>query len=620
VTDEPYFTVLAHDKFRRANLTPEAEQEFFASGEEYVAHVLHTIRNEIAPGMQPRSILEFGCGPGRLAIPFSRRAKTTAVDVSPAMLEHARHNARRFGAPPIDFQTLDEFRRGDEKFELVNALLVFQRMPPHEGLEILRMLMSRIAGVGVFQLPVRQTIDPIRTLAKKVRRKPPHIYSLPDVLAITGECTIVPAQWGDLDVVTLYVHRPAAERPEPERAPELPPDLIDVRKMIAEASIERLNETAEGYFSSLTNWDGLLAKPFNNAEDAPAILINLGTILQGLRLYPGARVLEFGGGTGWLSRWLAQLGCRVTMLDVSPTALRIARELLVRNPLIGGKPEPQFLQFDGRHIDLPDASVDRIVCFDAFHHAPNPDDVLRELARVLAPGGIAAFAEPGPEHSRTAQSQYEMRTYGVVENDIHIHPLWSAARAAGFTDIRVAAFNARPMHLHLDQYDDLLGGGATLRDWAQWTREFMQNVRDFFLYKGSPDALDSRHAEGLSCIVEVLAHEGMHVQVRITNNGRAAWLPSTGEVGAVFLGGHLYDESGTLLQNDYMWQALPRALQPGQSLELDFELPPVEPGRYEVELDCVSREVAWFSRLKSKPPRIAISFSPAHGGEGAAGG
>src|SRR5947207_378487 len=146
IRDEPYFTVLAHDKFRRANLTPAAEQEFFASGDEYVAHVLHTIRNEIAPGLQPRSILEFGCGPGRLAIPFSRRAPTTAVDVDPAMLEHARRNAERFGAPGIRFQTLDEFRTGNGKFELVNALLVLQRMPVGEGLETLRMLMSRIAG------------------------------------------------------------------------------------------------------------------------------------------------------------------------------------------------------------------------------------------------------------------------------------------------------------------------------------------------------------------------------------------------------------------------------------------------------------------------------------------
>lgn len=606
IRDEPYFTVLAHDKFRRANLTPAAEQEFFASGEEYVAHVLHEIRNTIAPGLQPRTILEFGCGPGRLAIPFSRRAKTTAVDVERSMLDYARRNAERFGAPGIRFQTLDEFRASDEKFELVNALLVLQRMPVEEGLATLRMLMSRIAGVGVFQLPVKQTIGAVRKVAKRVRRKPPHIYSLPDVLAIIGDCTVVPAKWGDLDVVTIYVYRPAAERAEPERAPELPADLIDVRKMIAESSIERLNETAEGYFSSLTSWDGHLAKPFNNAEDAPAILINLATILQGLRLYPGARVLEFGGGTGWLSRWLAQLGCRVTMLDVSPTALRIAQELLERNPLIGDKPAPRFLQFDGRHIDLPDASVDRIVSFDAFHHAPNPEAVLGELARVLAPGGIAAFAEPGPEHSRTAQSQYEMRTYGVVENDIHIHALWPAARAAGFTDIRVAAFNARPMQLHLDQYDDLLGGGATLRDWAQWTREFMQNVRDFFLYKGSPDALDSRHVDGLSCVVEVLAHEGLHVRAKVTNNGRATWLPSTGDVGAVFLGGHLYDAEGKLLQNDYLWQELPRALAPGESVELEFDLPKIDLERYEVELDCVSREVAWFSRLKSKPVRIVV--------------
>jgi cyclopropane fatty-acyl-phospholipid synthase-like methyltransferase len=73
-------------------------------------------------------------------------------------------------------------------------------------------------------------------------------------------------------------------------------------------------------------------------------------LLQGLRLTAGTRVLEFGAGTGWLSRFLTQLGCRVTLLDVSPTALRIARELYDRHPVIGERPTPVFLPFDGRRI------------------------------------------------------------------------------------------------------------------------------------------------------------------------------------------------------------------------------------------------------------------------------
>jgi len=161
--------------------------------------------------------------------------------------------------------------------------------------------------------------------------------------------------------------------------------LIDVKELIAQASIEELNEKAEAYFSHLSNWDYYLAKPFGNAGDSPALLINFATMIQGLELTPGLRVLDFGAGTGWTSRYLSQMGCEVILLDVSATALEIAAELYRRQPVIGKRPSPKFLLFDGHKIDLPSGSVDRILCFDAFHHAANPDHILAELARILTP-------------------------------------------------------------------------------------------------------------------------------------------------------------------------------------------------------------------------------------------
>src|SRR5207244_10274446 len=106
--------------------------------------------------------------------------------------------------------------------------------------------------------------------------------------------------------------------------------FIDVKELVARSSIDELNRTAEAYFASLTDWDFHLAKPFSRADEAPAMLINLAVLLQGLRLSPGDVVLDFGGGTGWLSRFLTQLGCRAIVLDVSATALDVARALYER--------------------------------------------------------------------------------------------------------------------------------------------------------------------------------------------------------------------------------------------------------------------------------------------------
>jgi SAM-dependent methyltransferase len=335
-------------------------------------------------------------------------------------------------------------------------------------------------------------------------------------------------------------------------------------------------------------------------------------VLQGLALAPGMTVLEFGAGTGWLSRFLTQLGCKAILLDVAPTALQIARDLYRRQPPIGERLEPQFLVFDGGRIDLPDASVDRILCFDAFHHAPNPEVVLREFGRVLKPRGIAAFAEPGPRHSTTPQSQYEMRTYGVVEADIDIHALWESAKRLGFVDLKLAAFNVPPFHVSLHEYDDLLAGGETFGRWAEATRSFLNDARTFFLTKAGSEEADSRRAEGLRAVIEatlgeVRAGEPIATHLTIRNAGKAKWLDSHEPYGGVAIGAHLHDADGHLVDLDWFRAPIPRALEAGAEVTFDVTLPPLAPGRYIVELDCVSERVAWFAQVGSEPRRISIT-------------
>src|SRR5438128_9200976 len=87
---EPYFAVLTSPKYLRANLTNASEREFFDSGEEFVDWALKTIDLHLIPHFAPVSVLEYGCGAGRLAIPFARRpGSVMAVDRSAVMLNIA---------------------------------------------------------------------------------------------------------------------------------------------------------------------------------------------------------------------------------------------------------------------------------------------------------------------------------------------------------------------------------------------------------------------------------------------------------------------------------------------------------------------------------------------------
>jgi ubiquinone/menaquinone biosynthesis C-methylase UbiE len=394
-------------------------------------------------------------------------------------------------------------------------------------------------------------------------------------------------------------------------------ELIDVRQLMAQSSIEELNHLAEEYFSRLADWSYHLSKPFGSLDETPQLLINFAVILQGLSLCQGMTVLEFGAGTGWASRFLSQLGCRVISVDVSETALRIAAEHYQRLPVIGDKPAPLFLKFNGHQLDLPDKSVDRIMCLDAFHHVPNPSRVLSELCRVLKDGGIAGFAEPGPEHSKSPQSQYEMKTFKVVENDVNVHEIWMDAQVAGFTKMKLAIFNVPPFHLEMEEFDDFLQNGAASQRYAEAVSGFMQSQRNFFLYKGKPATTDSRFRNGLSAAISITppfiyAKEGETITAHavVTNNSPSVWLPRSAGLGAVHLGCHVYASDGKLFRHSYHWEALTpgegRPILPHETIESEVHIPALPKGHYLLEFDMVSNDVCWFALNGSQQVRIAL--------------
>jgi SAM-dependent methyltransferase len=395
--------------------------------------------------------------------------------------------------------------------------------------------------------------------------------------------------------------------------------LIDVQSLIAGRSLEEHCRLAEEYFARLSDWNHHLSKPFGSFDESPQLLINFAVVLQGLELCPGLTVLEFGAGTCWASRILTQLGCRVIACDVSATALRIGQELYARYPVAGDQPQPKFLLFDGRRIDLPDGSVDRIICLDSFHHVPNPTEVLSELGRVLAPGGIAGFAEPGPEHSKTAQSQYEMRTHGIVENDIDIQRIWQEGQRAGFTDLKLAVFNLAPFLVDAVEFEDLLSGGETSARYLDATLGFIRHQRNFFLYKDQTRVRDSRYRSGLTALVnvspaEVKVAEGETIKLHatITNNSSSKWLSRSAGLGAVLLGCHVRRADGSMFRESYHWEPLTagegRDVLPGETVEVEVVMPGLPRGQHILEFDLVSNDVCWFAINGSEVVRVTAQI------------
>ncbi|HUP61655.1 MAG TPA: methyltransferase domain-containing protein [Thermoanaerobaculia bacterium] len=644
----PYYAVIADPRnFGSGN--PAALREFFESGEAYVDGVLGRI-SDMSGGSNVRTVLEFGCGPGRLVCAFARRGfEVTAVDVSPTMLALARQNCEARNVRRIRFQSVEEYLQSGQTFDMVNATLVLQRMPPRHGYRILEQLISRVAPDGYLhiQLPYRSYRDclssalmvarrhseAVNKVVNVLRHRPAdadvagvEVYSLDEIFALlsAGKLDVRKvdlSRENELEVATLVARRRLVKTAETEPVMTPPPsleptpphesdELINVRELIRNLSIDELNRKADQYFAGMTSFESQLAKPFGSFGDAPSMLINIGVLMTGMRLRGGQTVLDFGAGTGWLSHRLAGMGCRMIVTDVSQTALDVARRRFEEIGL--AKTQPRFLRYEGERLDLPDESVDRIICFDSFHHVPNAAAVTHEFGRVLKPGGIAGFSEPGPRHSLSPQSQFEMRAYGVIENDVDIDAIWDDARTAGFQDLTIAVFNGDPVHLSLERFHELIRGGDALADAAHAMRHYLENARVFFLKKAGAQPLDSLNAEGLASDVDVVLLEATPIRVRakVINTGTAEWLPSKISPGGVWLGCHLYS-GGQLLNLDYYRQELATAqnIAPGEIITVTFELPPLSAGEYDLEFDCVSDGITWFAQRGSRTTRLHLRLA-----------
>ncbi|MCD0420825.1 methyltransferase domain-containing protein [Rubrivivax sp. JA1024] len=395
------------------------------------------------------------------------------------------------------------------------------------------------------------------------------------------------------------------------------PGFIDVRQLIAELDDDELMRSADAYFSAIGPASEQCRKPWGNPKDAVHQTRHLGLVLDAADLFRGADVLDFGCATGWLTMGLAQMGCNAVGVDISPNALKLAEGLKAARPAAQGGGTLRFLAYDGHTLPLPDASLDRIVCFDAFHHVRDQAATIREFARVLRPGGRAAFIEPGPEHSKTPQSQAEMARFKVIENDVSMLEITRHALAAGFEKPRMLVQFAQPFTVDVDDFNAWAEQGIA-RDWSARALKTLEiqltNGQCFFLVKARPaDGVpDSRRPEGLAAEIVVQAARrvpetrgrGIELEVLVRNTGRARWLTDAGS-GQVNLGVHLAQPQGAVYDNNFARLALPRGtVEPGEQVLVKGTLRLPDQAEFDLHLDLVSELVAWFGSLGATRPAV----------------
>jgi len=105
-----------------------------------------------------------------------------------------------------------------------------------------------------------------------------------------------------------------------------------------------------------------------------------------LRAEAGDRILDLGCGPGYYARRLADLGCDVTLFDLSTTYLtQAAAHSSLKGRALSGTAEV---------LPFREGSFGKVIATEIIEHTLNPSRVVAEIARVLKPGGSAVITSP----------------------------------------------------------------------------------------------------------------------------------------------------------------------------------------------------------------------------------
>lgn len=158
---DPYYGVLADPKFRAADITPAARAEFFESGRRHVEFISSSLRRFAGADTRIDRVLDFGCGVGRLLIPFAALAKeVVGLDVSASMLAEARRNCDEAGLTNVSLVVSDDdLATVEGQFDLIHSCIVFQHISVVRGRKLFGELLNRLRPGGLGAIHVTYAWD-----------------------------------------------------------------------------------------------------------------------------------------------------------------------------------------------------------------------------------------------------------------------------------------------------------------------------------------------------------------------------------------------------------------------------------------------------------------------------
>ncbi len=149
----PYWAVVTHPEFEGETLDATTQEQFFASGEHYVAEVRNRLEKDLGVPTKINAALDFGCGVGRLLIPMRSRAqRAVGVDIAETMRTLCKRHLAEVGFD--DTAVVASIEEAGGGFDWVNSYIVLQHIPPKRGYSMIAALAAALAPGGALTLHV----------------------------------------------------------------------------------------------------------------------------------------------------------------------------------------------------------------------------------------------------------------------------------------------------------------------------------------------------------------------------------------------------------------------------------------------------------------------------------
>lgn len=168
----------------------------------------------------------------------------------------------------------------------------------------------------------------------------------------------------------------------------------------------------------------------------------------------GRTLLDVGCGTGWFAARATARQAHVTALDVSVRLLEKTRQ----------KCPAALVAGDACRLPFPDAAFDFVMSSECIEHTHDPLQAVREMCRVVKPGGTVVLTVPNRiwRWSATFAAVFKLRPYEGLENWVSWWQLRRTLHSHGMRIVGMTGFHLFPPVLRFTwptlRYLDRFGG------------------------------------------------------------------------------------------------------------------------------------------------------------------